>query len=121
MCGERRAYTLVPDGAALETAGSQTLTATDTVNASLLGTSSSITVSAAAANHFVCPRSRRLGYRGHAGELSRSRRTTSTAAPGAGYTGTVHFTSSDTAAVLPANYTFVAGDNGVRTFTGSTP
>ena len=29
-----------------------------------------------------------------------------------GYTGTVHFTSSDGQAVLPANYTFVAGDDG---------
>lgn len=33
-----------------------------------------------------------------------------------GYTGMAHFTSSDGAAVLPANYTFVAGDNGVHTF-----
>ena len=33
------------------------------------------------------------------------------------YTGTVHFTSSDTQAVLPANYTFVGGDNGTHTFT----
>lgn len=32
------------------------------------------------------------------------------------YTGTVHFTSSDAAAVLPANYTFTAGDNGVHAF-----
>src|SRR5581483_4707987 len=33
------------------------------------------------------------------------------------YTGTVHFTSNDGAASLPANYTFVAGDSGVHTFT----
>jgi hypothetical protein len=33
------------------------------------------------------------------------------------YTGTVHFSSSDGAASLPANYTFVAGDAGVHTFT----
>ncbi|MGN6561558.1 MAG: hypothetical protein ACTHMU_02755, partial [Thermomicrobiales bacterium] len=32
------------------------------------------------------------------------------------YTGTVHFSSSDTLAVLPADYTFTAGDNGVHTF-----
>jgi hypothetical protein len=32
------------------------------------------------------------------------------------YTGTVHFTSNDGAATLPANYTFIAGDNGVHTF-----
>jgi hypothetical protein len=34
-----------------------------------------------------------------------------------GYTGTVHFTSTDGAATLPLNYTFTAGDNGVHTFT----
>ncbi len=34
------------------------------------------------------------------------------------YTGTVHFTSNDTAAVLPANYTFKASDAGTHTFTG---
>src|SRR5262249_55259118 len=33
------------------------------------------------------------------------------------YTGTVHFTSSDPQAVLPANYTFVAADMGTHTFT----
>lgn len=38
----------------------------------------------------------------------------------ASYTGTVHFTSSDGAAVLPANYTFVPADKGVHTFTGVT-
>ncbi len=32
------------------------------------------------------------------------------------YTGTVHFTSSDGQAILPADYTFLAGDNGVHTF-----
>ena len=34
-----------------------------------------------------------------------------------GYRGTAHFTSTDGAASLPVNYTFVAGDNGVHTFT----
>jgi hypothetical protein len=33
-----------------------------------------------------------------------------------GYTGTVHFTSSDSAAILPADYTFTGGDAGVHTF-----
>ncbi|MGH7135538.1 MAG: hypothetical protein ACREHD_07345, partial [Pirellulales bacterium] len=35
-----------------------------------------------------------------------------------GYVGTIHFTSSDSRAKLPANYTFTAGNNGVHTFTG---
>jgi hypothetical protein len=34
-----------------------------------------------------------------------------------GYRGTVHFTSSDTAATLPPNYQFTAADSGVHTFT----
>ena len=35
------------------------------------------------------------------------------------YTGTIHFTSSDPAGpTLPANYTFVDGDNGTHQFTG---
>jgi hypothetical protein len=33
-----------------------------------------------------------------------------------GYTGTVHFASSDPQAVLPADYTFTAGDHGTHTF-----
>lgn len=36
--------------------------------------------------------------------------------PALGYTGTVHFTSSDARAALPADYTFVSGDNGSHTF-----
>src|SRR5207249_2307959 len=36
-----------------------------------------------------------------------------------GYTGTVHFTSSDGLASLPGNYTFTATDNGVHTFTNA--
>jgi hypothetical protein len=32
------------------------------------------------------------------------------------YSGTIHFTSSDTKAGLPANYTFVSGDSGTHTF-----
>jgi hypothetical protein len=35
-----------------------------------------------------------------------------------GYTGRVHFASSDSLAGLPADYTFTAGDQGVKTFTG---
>jgi hypothetical protein len=36
-----------------------------------------------------------------------------------GYTGTVHFTSSDGTAVLPADFTFTAGNNGVATFSAT--
>src|SRR5262249_36714330 len=36
-----------------------------------------------------------------------------------GYTGTVHFSSSDSAGVLPADYTFTSVDAGVHTFTNA--
>jgi len=36
-----------------------------------------------------------------------------------GYTGTVHFTSSDPQAVLPADYTFTSTDQGVHTFSAT--
>ena len=35
-----------------------------------------------------------------------------------GYTGTIHFTSTDNTATLPANYTVTATDKGVHTFSG---
>jgi hypothetical protein len=34
-----------------------------------------------------------------------------------GFTGTVHFTSTDGSAVLPSDYTFTSSDNGVHSFT----
>jgi uncharacterized delta-60 repeat protein len=37
--------------------------------------------------------------------------------PNPGYTGTIHFTSSDPQAALPGDYTFTAADRGVHTFT----
>ena len=87
----------------LKTAGNQTITATDTVNSSITGSSSAVTVSAAAATHFVvsAPASATAG----------SAVTVTVTAQDAfnntatGYAGTVHFTSSDAAAVLPANST----------------
>ncbi|HEX4436509.1 MAG TPA: hypothetical protein VH061_06885 [Solirubrobacteraceae bacterium] len=38
--------------------------------------------------------------------------------PAPGYTGTIHFTSTDTKAGLPADYTFTPADEGAHTFTG---
>jgi hypothetical protein len=39
--------------------------------------------------------------------------------PDPGYTGTVHFTSSDDQAGLPADYTFTAADHGTHTFSAT--
>jgi len=97
--------------ATLETDGSQTLTVTDTVNSSLKGISSPITVSGAA-THFVVtgPSSATAG-------TACTFKVTAEDALGytaAVYSGTVHFASSDAQATLPKNATL---SNGVGQFT----
>ena len=87
--------------ATLKTAGSQTITATDTVTASITGTSNSISVSAAAATHFsvTAPATATAG-------TAVSFTVTALDAsnhPTTNYSGTAHFTSTDGQAVLPAN------------------
>jgi hypothetical protein len=96
-----------------ETAGSQTVSAQDTVAATITGTSGSVTVDPAATSQFV--------FTGLASAVTVNAATTFTltAEDAFGnitpsYTGTVHFTSTDGAMALPADYTFVAGDNGVH-------
>jgi hypothetical protein len=102
--------------ATLKTAGSQSLTATDTTTASITGTQAGITVNPAAATHLVItgPSSIKTGK-------AFSITVTAVDAYGniaTGYTGTVHFQSTDRRAVLPQNYTFTAADNGVHIFSG---
>ncbi len=93
--------------ATLETAGNQTLAATDTVTESINGTSNTIAVSPAAATHFffIAPSSATAGaaFSFTVTALDQFNNTVT------GYTGTVHFTSSDGQAVLPANSTLTAG------------
>jgi streptogramin lyase len=93
--------------AVLDRAGSQTITATDTATSSLTGTSSAIQVNAGAASHF--------------GIATPSGATVGVAFPftltaldpfgntAAGYAGTVHFSSSDAGANLPADGTLAGG------------
>ena len=102
----------------LKTAGSQSITATDTLSSSLTGTAAGIVVNPAAAAKFVLtvPASVTHGVRF-------SLTLTVQDAYGnivTGYTGTVHFRSSGGTATLPANYTFTATDAGVHTFVNST-
>src|SRR6516162_6962623 len=102
--------------ATLKTAGTQSITVTDTTTASLTGTDGGITVNPAAASQFVirAPSSVTAG-------VPFSLTITVKDAYGnvvSGYTGTIHFTSTDSRATLPANYTFTASDKGVHTFTG---
>jgi hypothetical protein len=100
----------------LKTAGSQSITATDTATSAVVGTLAGINVSPAAVGRFV------LSGLASTATLGASETVTVTARDAygnvaTGYTGTVHFTSSDAKATLPANYTFTATDKGVHTFT----
>ena len=94
----------------LNTNGSQTLTATDTVNSSITGSSGAVSVTLPA-THFVitAPATATVGTPQYQ-HITAEDVNNNTAA---GYTGTVHFSSSDAAAVLPANATLT---NGVGTF-----
>ena len=101
----------------LKTAGSQTVTVTDTASSAVTGTSGPVNVNPAAATHFriSAPASVTHG-------VPFSITVTALDAYGnvaTGYLGTVRFTSSDTQAVLPANYTFIAANAGVATFTAT--
>jgi PEP-CTERM motif len=100
--------------ASLRTTGSQTITATDSVNPAITGTSSSIAVSPGPATHFLvtAPATATAG-----GALN----FTVTALDqfnntATGYTGTVHFTATDGSATLPANSTLT---NGTGTFSAT--
>ncbi len=111
--GDNGTHTLA---ATLKTTGPQTVTATDTITATITGTTPAITVNPAAAATLVVS--------GNPASITAGTAATVTVTAldaynnvATGYTGTVHFTSSDGPATLPANYTFVAGDNGIKTFT----
>src|SRR6202023_3027373 len=87
---------------------------TDTTTNTITGTTS-VVVSAAAATQ--------LGVSATANATAGSPFNVTVASEDAcgnvatGYTGTVHFTSSDPRATLPADFTFTAADNGTHTFT----
>jgi hypothetical protein len=98
---------------ALKTAGSQTITATDTNTSTITG-QATVKVVAAAATHFkiTAPTSVKAGtaftITVQALDAYGNRATS--------YRGTVHFSSSDGSASLPGDYTFLPGDNGKHTF-----
>ncbi len=103
--------------ATFKTAGTQSLTATDTTTASITGTQSGIAVTAAAASIFSVsgPPNTTAGTAQSFTVTARDAFDNAVT----GYTGTVHFTSSDALATLPADYTFIAADSGVHTFTAT--
>jgi hypothetical protein len=100
--------------ATLKTAGNQTITATDTVTSSITGTSNVTQVSPAAAAHFIvsAPASASTAV-AFSFTVTAADQFNNTAIS---YAGTVHFTSSDGAALLPANSTLT---NGTGTFSAT--
>ena len=99
----------------LKTAATQSVTATDTVTASIKGSQSGIVVNPAAISKLVVAGLTTPRTAGVAGSI----RVTATDAYGnkiTGYVGTIHFTSTDTKAKLPANYKFTATDAGTHVF-----
>src|SRR5262249_41371620 len=99
-----------------KTAGTQSITGTDITTGGLTGTDAGITMNPAAASKFIisAPASVTAG-------VPFSLVVTVEDAYGnvvTGYTGTVHFSSTDSKATLPKNYTFTTTDKGAHTFTG---
>jgi hypothetical protein len=101
----------------LKTAGRQTVTVTDTIAGFVSGTAP-VTVTPADAATLTLSGFPSPITAGVAGNMT----VTFKDAYGnvaTGYTGTVHFRSSDGQAVLPGDYTFTAADAGTHTFTAT--
>jgi hypothetical protein len=96
----------------------QSITATKPTNTGVSGTQAGIAVSPAATSRFTIAGFSAPVVAGVASSFTVTasddygNRTT-------GYTGAVHFTSSDAKAVLPGNYTFTAVDAGRHTFSAT--
>jgi hypothetical protein len=100
----------------LKTAGTRSVTATDTVTKTIKGSQTKIVVKPGAAKTLVVSGLTTPRTKGVAGTI----RVTAVDAYGnrvSGYTGTIHFTSSDAKAKLPVNYKFKATDAGTHVFT----
>ena len=97
----------------LKTAGTQSLTAKDTVNGSLTATQSALTIIPAQASHYVFAGFPNPISAGVAGGVTVTAEDAYNNIA-TGYTGTVAFTSSDAQAVLPSNYTYTSGNDGAK-------
>jgi hypothetical protein len=103
--------------ASLVTAGTQSITATDRTTSTITGTQPGIKVTAAALASLTL-----AGFPSTTAGVAHSFTVTATDLFGnavAGYTGTIHFTSTDPLAALPADYTFTASDAGVHTYSAT--
>jgi hypothetical protein len=101
--------------ASLNTVGSQTLTATDTDTSSFTGSQSGIAISPGAVSTFAPLNFPSTTTAGTAQPvLVRATDAYGNTVPT--YAGTVRFTSDDSRAVLPSDYTYQPSDAGVRAF-----
>src|SRR5207248_2217577 len=98
-----------------KTVGTRSITGTDTVTGSIAGCEGGIIVNAASAATLVVSGYPATTTAGVTNSFSVTVRDafSNTAT---GYVGTVHFSSTDPSAALPANYTFTSGDAGVKNF-----
>ncbi len=97
----------------LRTAGTQSLTVTDTAIATLTATqSTTVSPAPAASLSLSAPASATTGSAFNVTVLARDAFNN----VATGYTGTVSFSSDDTRATPPGSYTFTAGDAGSHTF-----
>ncbi|MBJ6759422.1 Ig-like domain-containing protein [Myxococcaceae bacterium JPH2] len=103
-------------GVTLKTAGSQTVTATDTVNAALTA-SLTVEVSSSGGQSVTLEGLPSTVVAGSARSLTVTVRD-SYGNISSDYAGTVHFTSTDAQAVLPADAAFMPGDAGRKVFPG---
>jgi hypothetical protein len=98
----------------LRTTGNRTITATDRATGSISGNATVNVTAASAATHFTitAPASVSLGvgFNITVTALDANNQVVTN------FTGAVHFTSSDTAAILPVDYTFTSADRGVHFF-----
>jgi hypothetical protein len=101
--------------ATLCTAGTQSITATDTVNPNITGTQSGIIVNPGPATTLMVMGLPSPVIAGTPGTITVTAKD-SCGNVATGYRGTVHFSSSDPRATLPADYTFTAADNGTHVF-----
>jgi sugar lactone lactonase YvrE len=100
----------------LRTAGTQTITVTDTVTGTITGTGS-FTVNAAATANLTVTMSSPVAPGAATSVTVTARDAFGNVAKS--YLGTIHFSSSDGLAALPSNYVFTSGNQGVKTFPSS--
>ena len=101
-------------GVKLKTAGTQWVRATDTGSATYTGAKTGIVVKPGGATHLTVTLT--SSYAAGAAHTVKITVKDSYGNVATGYRGTIHFTSSDSKAVLPANHTFTSGDAGVHSF-----